>query len=55
MMSKGDRDKRGRRGSGKLCPDSQSGGCVYCRTGEYKGINRAKDKREARKEAVNDD
>lgn len=35
-MSKSHRDQRGRPHSGKHCPESQSGGCVYCRTGKYK-------------------
>lgn len=35
-MAKSDRDQRGRRHSGKSCPEAQNGGCCYCRTGEYK-------------------
>ncbi len=35
-MSKSDRDQRGRPHSGKNCPESANGGCVYCVTGEYK-------------------
>lgn len=35
-MSKSDRDQRGRPHSGKHCPEAQSGGCIYCVTGEYK-------------------
>lgn len=35
-MSHTDRDRRGRPHSGKNCPESAAGGCVYCITGEYK-------------------
>ena len=35
-MSKSNRDQRRRPASGKKCPEAASGGCVYCRTGEYK-------------------
>lgn len=38
-MSKTDRDQRGRPHSGKRCPEAAVGGCVYCRTGEYKRID----------------
>lgn len=39
-MAHSDRDQRGRRHSGKKCPESQNGGCAYCRTGEYKKPDR---------------
>lgn len=35
-MSKTHRDQRSRPHSGKRCPEAAGGGCVYCRTGEYK-------------------
>lgn len=35
-MSGTDRDRRGRPHSGKLCPESANGGCVYCHTGDQK-------------------
>lgn len=41
-MSKGDRDQRHRPHSGKRCPEAANGGCVACRTGEYKIIDRRK-------------
>jgi hypothetical protein len=39
-MSRSRRDQRGRQHSGKKCPESAAGGCVYCGTGEYKRSRR---------------
>lgn len=39
-MSKSDRDRRGRPHSGKNCPESQVGGCQYCKTGDWKPFAR---------------
>lgn len=39
-MSKTHRDQRSRPHSGKRCPEAAGGGCVYCRTGEYKHASR---------------
>lgn len=44
-MSKSERDQRGRRHSGKRCPESQNGGCVWCRTGDQKAGLRRKERR----------
>lgn len=35
-MGKSYRDQRARPHSGKKCPESANGGCVYCVTGDYK-------------------
>lgn len=48
-MSKGMRDQRGRSHSGKKCPEAQNGGCVYCRTGEYKKEDRRARRGESRR------
>lgn len=47
-MSHGDRDQRGRPHSGKDCPESQNGGCHYCRTGEYKQADRRSERHQKR-------
>jgi len=39
-LNKSHRDQRGRQHSGKKCPESAAGGCVYCRTGSYKRQDR---------------
>lgn len=41
-MSNSDRDQRGRPHSGKKCPESRSGGCAYCHTGDQKLTERRK-------------
>lgn len=38
-MSKTFRDQRGRPHSGKRCPEAAAGGCVFCRTGEFKRVD----------------
>ncbi|HEU5223055.1 MAG TPA: hypothetical protein VFU07_05165 [Candidatus Lumbricidophila sp.] len=39
-MAHTDRDRRGRTKSGKRCPESINGGCVYCHTGTHKRAER---------------
>lgn len=39
-MSKTHHDQRSRPHSGKRCPEAAGGGCVYCRTGQYKHASR---------------
>lgn len=50
-MSHSDRDQRGRPHSGKRCPESRNGGCVYCHTGDQKPHLRRKQRR-AEAEAI---
>ena len=50
-MSKSNRDQRRRPASGKKCPEAASGGCVYCRTGEYTRSD-ARSRRQAGKRLV---
>ncbi|WP_422759165.1 hypothetical protein [Paenarthrobacter sp. C1] len=44
-MSGTDRDQRGRPHSGKNCPESANGGCVYCHTGNQKPTLRRRARR----------
>lgn len=53
-MAKGDRDHRGRLPSTKRCPDSQSGGCSYCVTGDAKRPARRKNRHTAKVEIRRD-
>lgn len=46
-MSHSDRDQRSRPHSGKNCPESANGGCVYCITGDYKQAARRVERRGA--------
>lgn len=54
-MSKSDRDQRGRPHSGKNCPESVNGGCVSCRTGKYKRIDRRQRRQRSRQIARTED
>ncbi|QOT19605.1 hypothetical protein [Paenarthrobacter sp. YJN-5] len=44
-MSGTDRDQRARPHSGKNCPESANGGCVYCHTGNQKPTLRRRARR----------
>lgn len=44
-MSHSDRDQRGRPHSGKRCPESRNGGCVWCKTGDQKAHLRRVERR----------
>lgn len=54
-MSGSDRDRRGRPHSGKSCPESANGGCVYCRTGDQKPTLRRRARRAAKRASRNED
>lgn len=44
-MSRSRRDRRGRRPSGKKCPESANGGCSWCGTGDQKRFHRIRARR----------
>lgn len=57
-MSNSRRDQRRRPRSGKKCPEAASGGCAYCRTGEYKDHDSRKmrySKRSAIRSSIQED
>ena len=49
-MSKSYRDQRGRPHSNKRCPESKSGGCAYCVTGDQKPHDRKAKRAQAKAE-----
>jgi len=53
-MSDTDRDQRGRRRSGKRCPEAQNGGCNYCITGDCKQAARRQTRRQGKREACDE-